>query len=322
MNACIVGYGCIGPVHAISIKHTECATVYAICDIVKERADKGAEEYGAKAYYDYDECLKDENIDVVHICTPHYLHFEMVKKALEAGKQVVCEKPVTMKKEEFKLLYENYDITKVFPIIQNRTNDCIVKMRELIAENDYGKLKGAKGFVTWHRDETYYNSEEWRGKKATEGGGALINQSVHTLDLMMLFCGKAKCVEATMKNYSLKGVIEVEDTVDAYIQYENGATGIFYATNAYAGHTDPLVEVVFENARLTYNERKLFVDGKLVCEDGSGYLGKIYWGKGHANTISDFYTGKSKLTLADIKNTMDAMFAIYDSVESGEVVNL
>ncbi len=322
MNACIVGFGCIGPVHAISIKYTDCATIYAICDINKERADKGAQEYGAKAYYDYDECLKDENIDVVHICTPHYLHFEMVRKALEAGKQVICEKPVTMKKEEFKILMESYDISKVFPIIQNRTNPCVVKMLELISENDYGKIKGVKGIVTWHRDETYYNSEEWRGKKATEGGGALINQSVHTLDLMMLFGGKATCVEATMKNYSLKNVIEVEDTVDAHILYENGATGILYATNAYAGNSAPQFEIVFENAILTYLDRKLFVNGELVCEDGDGFIGKSYWGKGHANTISGFYTGKSKLTLADIKNTMDTMFAIYESANSNEPVNL
>ena len=322
MNACIVGYGCIGPVHAISIKHTECATIYAICDINKERADKGAQEYGAKAYYDYDECLKNENIDTVHICTPHYLHFEMIKKALEAGKRVVAEKPVTMKKEELKILWENYDTTKVFPIIQNRTNACIVKMRELMASNDYGKLRGAKGLVTWHRDETYYNSEAWRGTKEFEGGGVLINQSVHTLDLMMLFCGKAKCVEATMKNYSMKDLIEVEDTVDAFIQFENGATGIFYATNAYADNSAAQLEIEFEKARLSYIDRKLFVNGECVCEDGDGFIGKKYWGKGHANTINEFYTGKSKLTLADIKNTMDAMFAIYESAECGKPINL
>ena len=150
----------------------------------------------------------------------------------------------------------------------------------------------------------------------------LINQSVHTLDLMMLFCGKAKCVEATMKNYSMKGLIEVEDTVDAYIQYENGATGIFYATNAYADNSAAQLELEFENARISYIDRKLYLNGECVCEDGDGFIGKKYWGKGHANTISEFYTGKSKLTLSDIKNTMETMFAIYESAESGEPVNL
>ena len=322
MNACIVGYGCIGPVHATALIHTDCATIYAICDIIKERADKGATEYGAKAYYDYDECLKDENIDTVHICTPHYLHFEMIKKALDAGKRVVAEKPVTIKKEELDFLFASYDTTKIFPIIQNRTNTCIVKMRELVSSSDYGKLKGIKGLVTWHRDETYYNSEAWRGKKETEGGGVLINQAVHTLDLMTLFGGKVKSVEATMKNYSLKDVIEVEDTVDAYITFENGATGIFYATNAYADNSSAQLELEFENARLSYIDRKLFVNGECVCEDESGFIGKKYWGKGHAKTLNDYYKGESTLSLVDIKNTMDAMFAIYESAESGELVNL
>lgn len=322
MNACIVGYGSVGPIHALSLSQSNCANIYAICDADKERADKGAKEYNAKAFYDYDECLQDKNIDCVHICTPHYLHFEMIKSALLAGKKVIAEKPVTMKKEEFYYLFENFDTTNIFPIIQNRTNLCIKKLAELISSNNFGKITGAKGILTWCRDESYYKQDHWRGKKEFEGGGVLINQAVHTLDLMMFFCGKAKNVEATMKNYSLKGVIDVEDTVDAYIEFENGAKGIFYATNAHAVNSSVELEFEFEKARLLYTNGKLFLNGECVCEDSSNFLGKHYWGMGHARTLCDFYSGESTLSLCDIKNTMDAMFAIYESAEKGKEITI
>ena len=202
MNACIVGYGAIGPVHAESLTKLKNVTLYAICDIDKERADKGAEDYGAKAYYSFDDCIKDENIDVVHICTPHYLHFEMICKALENGKIVIAEKPVVMKRSEFDYLAKNYDTSKIYPIVQNRKNACMEELDRIVATEDVGKFLGVKGILTWHRDEEYYSSAEWRGTKECEGGGVLINQAVHTLDLMMYFGGKAKKVCASMSNNS------------------------------------------------------------------------------------------------------------------------
>jgi len=95
-NACVVGYGAVGPIHAKSLAKSEYANMYAICDCIPERADKGARLYGAKAIYDFDEMLTDKNIDVVHICTPHYLHKDMAIKALSAGKNIVLEKPIAM----------------------------------------------------------------------------------------------------------------------------------------------------------------------------------------------------------------------------------
>ena len=101
-NVCIVGYGAIGPTHAAAVSKTESARLYAVCEIDPERREKCiAEHSGVVAYSDFDEMLADKMIDSVHICTPHYLHFEMAKKALAAGKQVVCEKPVTMTEEEY-----------------------------------------------------------------------------------------------------------------------------------------------------------------------------------------------------------------------------
>ena len=105
-NVCIVGYGSIGPVHANALKNADQARFYAVCDVDAEKRKVCRETYGVKEYDDFDKMLQDEDIDSVHICTPHYLHFEMIKKALAAGKDVVTEKPVTITKEEYAALLE------------------------------------------------------------------------------------------------------------------------------------------------------------------------------------------------------------------------
>lgn len=318
-NCCVVGYGAIGPVHAEAISSIESACLYGICDIEKERADKGAAEYGCKVFYSFEECLKDENIDSIHICTPHYLHYEMIEKSLIAGKMVVSEKPITMTKDEFTLLLSKYEDKPVYPVMQNRTNTCVVKLKEFI-ENDkeLGRLKAVKGILTWHRTASYYDSAAWRGKKAYEGGGVLINQAVHTLDLMLYLAGNVKSVTATTSNKSLQGVIDVEDTVDALLKFENGATGIFYATNAYGQNSKPQIELEFEHASFLYAGGELYRGKEFICRDDTTFSGKDYWGSGHSRLFDDLYTNKKGFTVADVKNTMQTMFAMYESAEAVE----
>ena len=316
MNAVVVGYGAIGPVHAYAINECNEATLYGICDIDKARANAGAKEYQCKAFYSFGECLMDEAVDVIHICTPHYLHYEMITKALMQGKRVVCEKPVVMTKQELDSLCQHYDTKRIFPIVQNRTNDCIEKLKEIVQnDREIGELKGIKAIVTWARDAAYYNSDDWRGQKNREGGGVLINQAIHALDLMMLFGGKATRVMSSMMNYSLKDVIDVEDTVSAFIQFETGAKGVFFATNAYSRDSAVELELHFENRVFLYADGKLYADKKLICEDSSEFLGKQYWGKGHLKTLHDYYVQSSKFCLDDVKHTMDVLFAIYESAE-------
>lgn len=322
MNSCIVGYGAIGPVHTEAVEQLDNAFLYAVCDIDRARADNAAEKYGIKAYYDFDECIKDKNIDVVHICTPHYLHCEMICKALENGKKVVVEKPAVMKRTELDLLFSKYDVTNVFPIVQNRKNHCIEELKRIVATEDVGKLIGIKAIVTWHRDAAYYNSAEWRGTKEYEGGGVLINQAIHALDLMTYFAGAAKKVNASMKNYSLEGVIDVEDTIDACIRFENGVKGIFYATNAYCSNQPLQLELEFENRRFRYADGMLISGDKIICKDSTEYKGKSYWGNGHIKALSDFYENNSKMSLHSIKDTMLAMFAIYESAANAAEVEL
>lgn len=316
-NVCIVGYGAIGPVHAETLSGIENVCVYAICDIDKKRADKGALEYACKAFYEFDDCLKDENIDSVHICTPHYLHFEMIEKCLLAGKQVVVEKPITMKKEEFLALLSKYEGKPVYPVMQNRTNTCVTTLKNIIDTDDtLGRLLSIKGILTWHRDKNYYQSEAWRGTLAYEGGGVLINQAVHTLDLMIYLAGNVKSVNATASNKSMQGVIEVEDTIDAFMEFENGAVGIFYATNAYGKNSKPQIELEFEHASFQYIGRELYRDKQFICADDHKFSGKEYWGSGHGRMFYEIYKNQTALTVKDVENTMRTMFAMYESAET------
>ena len=318
MNVCIVGFGAIGPVHAEALKKLNNVKIYSVCDIIKERADCGAKKYGAKAYYNFEDCINDSNIDCIHICTPHYLHFEMITKALSANKRVVAEKPVTMKKEELDRLFSEYDVEKIYPIVQNRKNDCVDMLKNIIKnDKSIGELKGIKGILTWCRDADYYQSAKWRGTREYEGGGVLINQAVHTLDLMIYIAGAVSEVRALSANYSLQDVIEVEDTVDAFIKFKNNVRGIFYATNAYSCNSAAQVEVHFENKYFKYTDGLLLCDGEIICRDLKALTGKSYWGYGHVKALSDYYEHNSKFNLSDLRDTMNAMFAIYKSAELG-----
>ncbi len=318
-NACVVGWGAIGPIHALAIGKTESAKLYAVCDIDPKRLALCKEEHSdVVTYDDFDTMLTDPSIDSVHICTPHYLHFEMIKKALAAGKKVVAEKPVTMTKEEyFQLRDDDFCV-----IIQNRLNPCIRKIKEIADNKTFGEVVAIRALITWCRDAEYYASGDWRGKWATEGGGVLINQAIHTLDYIPYITGGIKSVRSNMMNYSLEGVIEVEDTVVAYLDLCGGAHAFFLATNSYKKDSPPLFEVEFEKGTVRYMDNKLYVNGEEVTADDKCSHGKSYWGSSHLTLIKNFYDENKYFTAKDIENTMLSLFAIYESAKTGKEVTI
>ena len=317
-NVCIVGYGSIGPTHAAAVAKLSSAKLYAVCDIDPERRAKCAEQYSVIEYADFDEMLKDENIDSVHICTPHHLHFEMAKKAIAAGKYVVCEKPVTMTEEEFDSLCELDTCGKVCVVFQNRFNPSVEALKSLVNSGELGAVKTAKAIVTWRRGASYYAHDEWRGKWATEGGGVLINQSVHTLDYFGYLLGEIKSVRAQMTNFAIPE-IEVEDTFSASLRLGNGQRAIFFATNAYGADSAPIFEVIFEKGTARYDDGKLFVNGQVVAEDSKPKMGKMYWGRGHEMLFESFYDKGEIVSLESVKTTMKTMFAMYKSAKNGGI---
>lgn len=315
-NVCIVGYGAIGPVHAMAIKRTNNANFYAVCDIETDRIAVCKETYDVKAYDNFDRMLCDVNIDSVHICTPHHLHFEMVKKALAAGKSVVVEKPVTRTKEEFERLLKLENSDKVCIVFQNRLNPCIMRLQKIVQSGEMGSVKAAKAILTWYRSPDYYRADDWRGKTETEGGGVLINQAIHTLDYFCYLIDDVQSVKAQMANFSI-AEISVEDTFCAFLELKNGAHGIFFATNAYADNSAPIFEVLFEKGKVLYEDGKLLKDGKIIQEDSIPTFGKSYWGGGHEALLRKYYDDGEYFSINDVKNVMYTVFAMYESAKRG-----
>ena len=316
-NVCIVGYGAVGVVHASSLIDIDEANFYAVCDIDENRINLCKEKYDVIVYTDYAKMLEDENIDAVHICTPHYLHCEMVKLALEKGKIVLCEKPVAITDDEFESLKKLPRVNNVALVFQNRLNNCVVKMKEILSSGSMGEILGIRGLVTWYRSREYYTNSPWRGKWSTEGGGVLINQTVHTLDLMGYLAGGFKSLKARMTNFSLDDIIEVEDTFAASLRMNNGAKAVFFATNSYSSNSSPDIEVVCEKGTLHYTDGKLFVNGEIISQDNSATGEKAYWGTGHAKLFRNLYEQNEYFTVFDAENTMKTVYAMYKSAKNG-----
>ncbi|HEY5561686.1 MAG TPA: Gfo/Idh/MocA family oxidoreductase [Clostridiaceae bacterium] len=295
LNSAIIGCGSISSLHIDAIVKSEKTNLYAVCDVDGDKALEVAGKYGCKSFLDYKEMLKDENIDVVHICTPHYLHAPMAIEAMKAGKHVLTEKPMaiaTLDAEE--MIKVSQSTGKQLGVcFQNRFNTTSQKIKEILDSGKVGKILGGMAFVTWHRDESYYNSGAWRGTWNQEGGGVLINQAIHTLDLLQWFMGDVSKIKATVDTRMLKDVIEVEDTAEATIIFRSGANALFYATNCYCIDAPVRIELVCEKAKIRLEEDLTikYDNGEIeYFTDADKATGeKAYWGCGHKVLINDFY---------------------------------
>lgn len=333
-NAVVVGYGCIAPVHTDVLERCENAILYGICDCDTERLEMAKEKYDCKLYSSYDDVLADKDVDVVHICTPHYLHAEMIIKAVECGKYVVVEKPVAISFDEINRVRK---ICKgreknVCAILQNRFNACVKEMKRIIDSKEYGKVICGKTALTWHRTPEYYARGEWRGKWATEGGGVVVNQAIHVLDLTEYLGGRFDEVEASIHNRTLKDCIEVEDTAEAIITTKDGARIVFYATNGYAKDSQFDIEIEFEKAKLRYIYGSLYLvkDNEMkfiVKDERKKVIGKAYWGSSHDELINRFYASLngSESYYTTITDGLDAArlaLSIYQSVKENEKIKI
>lgn len=321
----IVGCGNIARTHAWALTRLEGVEIVAFCDVLIERAEAFSKEYTdgrACSFALLDKMLAEVKLDVLHICTPHYLHVPMAIEALKRGISVFCEKPPAISMEQFNELLdakEKYRASVGF-CFQNRYNKTTLEAKRLINDGELGKVIGARAFVTWRRDADYY-ATDWKGKLETEGGGALINQSIHTLDLIIQFLGKPTEVKASIANHHLEGVIEVEDTVEAWLSFEGGKRACFYASTGYVSDAPVIIEIQCEKGRISIYEHTVTVyeDGKdprIIGTMEATTPGKSYWGNGHLSCIMDFYGSLVNATtfindLYGVKDTMETMMKIY-----------
>lgn len=291
MKAAVIGCGNIYKEHLGALKKAG-VEVAAVCDKDEERA-KAAAFSGGEAL-GFEEILKRQDIDAVHICLPHYLHVPYSVRALEAGKNVFCEKPLGMNIKECEELKKAKEMSgkEVGVCFQNRYLPHNAEAARIVSSGEYGKLVSVRGTVPWFRDAAYYSADEWRGKWATEGGGVLINQAIHTLDLLIWMLGDIKDCRGILGNFTIPET-EVEDTATVFLKNESGARGILFATNAYSVSAPVEIEVILERARLFIR------DGLTVYSENGEVIKKVaavtrggekaYWGVGHEMIIADFY---------------------------------
>ena len=333
----IVGCGNIFTMHATSCHHLENAQLVGVCDIKKDRADAAAKKYNVAAYYDYKDLIDSNKIDVVHICVPHYLHPIISRYALEHGVNVLCEKPMSIRYEDgeanVKLADEKglrYGI-----IFQCRYNDTSKLIRENLDNGKLGKVISARCTLTWCKPDSYYALSDWKGTWEKEGGGVIIDQAIHSLDLANWFIGSDPVeVQAHIANRK-HSIMKVDDTGEGFIKYANGATLSFWAMNNY-GCDEPIeIRLLCENGKavMSYDDARIeFSNGEVLSvsqePDGIDYEGgKDYWGFRHIREIADFYDAvennrEPTISGREALKIQKLICAIYESGKSGEKVIL
>ncbi len=260
----VIGVGNMGSGHcdnilAGKIPEIELAAVADLRESRREWARQNLPE-SVRIFEDGDSLIESRCCDAVLVAVPHYDHPRLVIKALENGLHAMCEKPAGVYTKQVREMNEAAAKSdRVFGMMFNQRTNCVYrKMKEIVDSGSWGRIKRVNWIITdWYRTQAYYNSGGWRATWDGEGGGVLLNQCPHNLDLLQWICGMPVRVQAFCHNGKWHD-IEVEDDVTAYLEFENGATGVFVTTTADAPGTNRF-EITLERA-------------KMVCEDGGLYF--------------------------------------------------
>lgn len=359
MRFAIVGCGVIAPTHVRALQALAGRVELVACsDVLPERAAALAEEFGLEAR-PFADVLADPGIDAVSVCTPSGLHAEVGVPALLAGKHVIIEKPmeVTVEACDRLLAAQHASGTTLGVICQHRFDPASAVVKEAVDDGDLGRLVLAEARVPWFRTQEYYDSGDWRGTWELDGGGALMNQGVHTLDLLRWTCGPVTRVYAQARTAAHER-IEVEDVVAATLTFANGAIGTVVASTAvYPGFPARLAvhgtvgSAVVEGDRLATlavagrpaiggeaaNAHALQVAtggtraatsavAQVEADDAPGPLDPAdVWGEAHRRQLLEFVDAVSagRAPLVDGvegRNAVELVRAIYDSARTGRVV--
>ena len=333
----VLGCGRISSSHLDAIKNAPDAELAAVCDVVEEKARQAALSYDLdKWYVNFEEMLLKENIDVVNICVPSGLHCENAVIAAKAGKHVLCEKPLDVSKEKTELMIKTCKEAGVLlgGIFQRRTNLGAINARNAIKDGKLGRLVIGSAYLKYYRDQDYYNCDAWRGTWELDGGGALMNQGIHGIDMLQWLVGDIESVFAKCK--TLARDIEVEDTAVAAVKFRNGAIGVIEgATSVYPGQ-DTIFSIHGEKGTISLGDNGFYAwdimgSSEKPPEAGDGFGGlNCGWGStnsGHIVQIQDMaeavLTGRQPMVPGEeAKKAVDLVLAIYESARTGKDVKI
>ncbi|MCX7796421.1 MAG: Gfo/Idh/MocA family oxidoreductase [bacterium] len=255
----IIGCGAIANIHAKAIKSIEIAELRAVADVNIDSACNLAQRYQVEKFYgDYRELLKDDSIEIVNICTPSGLRAEIAIDCARAGKHIIAEKPIEVTLERIDKMIEECEKNDVAlaGIFNNRYNKNYRIVYDMIKKGRFGNLILGDVYVKWYRDKEYYTRSSWRGTWRFDGGGALMNQSIHFIDLLQWYMGPVESIKA----YTTQAVhkyIETEDLGVAIIRFKNGALGVIEGSTALYPGLHDRIEIHGENGSILIENSKI-----------------------------------------------------------------
>lgn len=229
----IIGAGMIAHFHAQAVEAMEGGELHSVYGRRPEAAGKLGQEFDCLAYSDLDAFLNDPELDIVTIATPSGAHLEPAVAAAQAGKHVICEKPLEITPERIDQMISACDEAGVVlaGIFNRRFHPAMTALKQAVDTGRFGQLSLCDAQIKWYRDQAYYDSGTWRGTWKLDGGGALMNQSIHFIDQLLYLAGDVTAVTASMACLAHDG-IEVEDTAVAILEFKNGARGTISGSTA------------------------------------------------------------------------------------------
>lgn len=340
----VIGCGMISNFHARALDDVRGAKLVACYDSFPESARRLAEKVGCKAYDSLEEMLADSNVNAVSVATPSGAHREPAVAAARAGKHVIVEKPLEITLRRCDAIIQACDKAgvKLSTIFPSRFHDSSVKLKKAVEGGRFGRLTLGDAYVKWWRTQEYYDSGAWRGTWQLDGGGALMNQAIHTVDLLTWLMGPVAELTAMTATLAHER-IEVEDTAMATLRFENGALGVIQATTAaYPGYLKRIElhgtdgsAVLEEEDLKKWDFRKLRAADRRIQEEmqkqrstaGGASDPAAIGHHGHAMQFKDFVDAinKNRRPLVDGpegRRSVEIILAIYKAAETGRAVPL
>lgn len=340
----IIGTGGIAGIHAQAIAAIEQATLLGVYSKTQKKAAAFAEKYDCAVYDSLDDLLQLEGLDIVCICTPSGAHLEPALKSIEAGKHCLIEKPIEVNVDKSERIIDaaKAHAVTVAVVYPTRFYDASKELKTAIDKGRFGKLVLGSAYVKWSRSEAYYDSAEWRGTWALDGGGALMNQAIHSVDMLQWCMGPVESVQAMTGNIRHKD-IEVEDTAVAVLKFTSGALGtIECSTAVYPGVFKQLdimgtkgTVVLEDNHVSKWQFEQEQEDDKRVLRDLSA-AGTAKGGVadplsisylGHQRQMEDMIQaiengGQPLIDGWEGRKSVEIVQAIYESARSGKLITL
>lgn len=332
----IVGSGSIASVHAQAILSIPDATLGAIYGRSAAKVQELATQYNCDGYTNYQEMLKKADIDAVSICTPSGMHTDFGIEAALAGKHVFIEKPIDVNLEKADLLIktcQNQGV-KLGIIFQRRYSEGVMALKKLLDQGKLGKLLFGGCYIKLYRSQAYYDSAPWRGTWELDGGGVLMNQGIHYIDMLLYLTGAVAEVSGYCGTLGHVG-LEVEDTASASIKFQSGALGVIEGTTcAYPGLVSRIDiygtegSAVIENDVLTFVQLKSGYEYKMESNtDDAGVSSPGIDFQCHQRQFEEIVTAlrtgvEPPISGLEGRKALEVVLAIYKSAFSGNRVSL